>query len=468
VQIFVNGKEFLADARDRQLRQTPNVNQATLKIDLSKASSKLIGKENLVRVVAWNVENYISSRGNETIWVAAGARNRAPPEVYAIVGGISNYAGTQLELNFAASDAIDVANAIEMGAKRLFGADKIHVTLLSTAVDPRAVPPTKDNFTKAFIKARHAKSTDILIIYLAGHGVTLQRGSDTYYYLTKEARSTDMAVLSDPEVRKQEAITSEELVDWIKQIPALKQVVILDTCAAGAAQKKLKLMDVRATSGDAIRAMERAKDRTGSYILMGSAADAVSYEASQYGHGLLTYALLKGMKGPALNNDEFVDISKLFHFAREEVEHLARYFGGIQKPIIFAPNDDSFEVGQLNLEDRQKIALTTPKPIILRPLFFDAQADDDTLGLMKNLRALLRDESFVSGPGTGTLMFVDDDDFPGGIRPTGKYIVEGDRVIVTIRLRRDGVEIANAQVTATRDNVALKVMEAVKAALGRL
>jgi len=230
----------------------------------------------------------------------------------------------------------------------------------------------------------------------------------------------------------------------------------------------LKLMDVRATSGDAIRAMERAKDRTGSYILMGSAADAVSYEASQYGHGLLTYALLKGMKGPALNNDEFVDISKLFHFAREEVEHLARYVGGIQKPIIFAPNDDSFEVGQLNLEDRQKIALTTPKPIILRPLFFDAQADDDTLGLMKNLRALLRDESFVSGPGAGTLMFVDDDDFPGGIRPTGKYLVEDDRVVVTIRLRRNGVEIATTQVTATKADVASKVMETVKAAIRRL
>src|SRR6185295_984917 len=164
VQIFVNGKEFLADARDRQLRQNPNVKQAQLKIDLSKAASKLIGKENLVRVIAWNVENYISSRGEETVWVAAGARNRAPPEIYAIVGGISQYAGSQLELNFAARDAIDVADAIEMGAKRLFGADRIHLTLLTTAVDSRASPPTKDNFSRAFIRARQAKPTDILII----------------------------------------------------------------------------------------------------------------------------------------------------------------------------------------------------------------------------------------------------------------------------------------------------------------
>ena len=197
-----------------------------------------------------------------------------------------------------------IGNAIELGAKRLFGADKVHLSLLSTDDDPRAIAPSKENFTKAFAEARKAKPGDILIVYLAGHGITLQRGTDTYCYLTQEARTTDTSVLSDPEVRKQQTITSEELMEWIKQIPTLKQAVMLDTCAAGAAQGQLTLAVLRDASGDAIRAIERAKDRTGSHILMGSAADAVSYEASQYGQGLLTYALLKGMKGPALNNDE--------------------------------------------------------------------------------------------------------------------------------------------------------------------
>src|SRR5947207_10293078 len=127
----------------------------------------------------------------------------------------------------------------------------------------------------------------------------------------------------------------------------LKPVVMLSTYAAGAAQAQLKLVDKREASGDAIRAIDRAKDRTGSYILMGSAADAVSYEASQYGQGLLTYALLKGLKGAALNNDEFIDISKLFHYAQDEVKQLAENIGGIQRPIIFSPKDDSFDVGQL-------------------------------------------------------------------------------------------------------------------------
>ncbi len=473
IQVFVNGKEFLADARDEQLKKNPNVPSATLVVDLAKASSTLVGKDNEVRLVACNVENYISSRGAELVWKDEGAESTAAPEVYAIIGGISTYAGSHLNLNFAAKDAVDMANAIELGAKRLFGAEKVHLKLLSTTDDARSVAPTKENFTKAFADVRaRAKPSDILIVYLAGHGITLQRGSDTYCYLTQEARTTDTAALADSAVRQQTTITSEELVDWIKQIPALKQVVMLDTCAAGAAQQQLKLVDKREASGDAIRAIDRAKDRTGSYILMGSAADAVSYEASQYGQGLLTYALLKGMKGSALRNDEFVDVSKLFQFARDEVEQLARNIGGIQKPIIFAPKDDSFEVGQLKQEDKLKIFLATPRPMILRPRFFDADADDDTLDLMKVLRAKLRDESFVSGRGTqAALVFVDDEEFPGGIRPTGRYTVTGNAVTVTLRLRRDGVEIATAQVTGSKDDVAAlaeKILEVLKERIGKL
>lgn len=468
VQVFVNGKEFLADARDTKLKQNSNIGEATVSVDLSRATGAVTGKENDVRVVAWNVENYITSRGAEVVWKAGGATDRAPPEVYAIVGGVSKYDDPQLNLNFAAKDAVDMANAIELGARRLFGAERVHLTLLSTDTDPRAIAPTKDNFTRAFKSARQAKSSDILIVYLAGHGITLSRGSDTYCYLTKEARTTDSAVLSDSAVRGQQTITSEELVEWIKQIPALKQVVMLDTCAAGSAQAQLKLIDKREASGDAIRAIDRAKDRTGSFILMGSAADAVSYEASQYGQGLLTYALLKGMKGGALRNDEFVDVSKLFQYTRDEVEQMARNIGGIQVPVIFAPKDDSFEVGQLNGEDKQKIFLASLKPIVLRPRFLDAKADDDTLDLMKLLRARLRDESFKrvsSGPAVGSLVFVDDEEFPGGIRPTGRYEVDGNSITLTLRFRRDGVEIAHVVILGTKDDLGgltEKIMTAMK------
>src|SRR5262249_6220000 len=119
--------------------------------------------------------------------------------------------------------------ALRVAARRLFGADKVHLTLLTTSTLKDAVSPTKANFREAFAKARKAKPTDVLVVYLAGHGVSLQRGRDIYCYLTRDARTTDSTVFADPAVLDQCAVTSSELVEWIKQVPALKQVMILDT-----------------------------------------------------------------------------------------------------------------------------------------------------------------------------------------------------------------------------------------------
>jgi hypothetical protein len=91
---------------------------------------------------------------------------------------------------------------------------------------------------------------------------------------------------------------------------------------------------------------------------------------------------------------------------------------------------------------------------------------------MKVLRSRLRDESVFTGRGAGerVLVFVDDEEFPGGIRPTGRYSVEGNNVTATLRLRRDGVEISTQQVMGRKDDVeglAEKILVAVKEVIGR-
>lgn len=111
--------------------------------------------------------------------------------------------------------------------------------------------------------------------------------------------------------------------------------------------------------------------------------------------------------------------------------------------------------------------------MILRPRFLDAEADDDTLDLMKLLRARLRDESFAAARGStqAALVFVDDEEFPGGIRPTGRYTVSGTNVAVTVRLRRDGAEIANLQITGSKDDLPAlieKIIGALKEGIGSL
>jgi uncharacterized caspase-like protein len=467
VRVLVNGKEISADARGP--RPDPQATRAELSVDLAGAAIKP-GLPNTIEVLAWNAEGYLSSRGAKLVWTPEGQAMTKPPEVYAVVGGISTYSSSSINLRYAAKDAEDFAKALLLGSKRLFGADKVHLTVLSTSGNAGTIAPTKENFRKAFEAARKAKPEDLFIVYLAGHGVALRLSgdNDTYCYLAQEARSTD---LTDPAVRAASSITSDEMVDWIKQVPALKQVMILDTCAAGAAASRL--IENRNVSSDQVRAIERLKDRTGFHVLMGSAADRVSYETSQFSQGLLTYALLEGMKGAALLKDEFIDVSKLFQYAADRVPELARSIrvGGIQRPLIAAPRGTSFEIGQLGKADKQQIPLASAKPLILRPVFIGSDQGFDDLDLMSYVRKRLEEESYAAprGRATAEVVFVEADELPGAIRPFGQYRVEGDRIRVTVNLVRDGQRLGSFVVESRKGDpaglaasIVAKIAEALK------
>ncbi|MFO0867071.1 MAG: caspase family protein [Gemmataceae bacterium] len=449
VQVLLNGKELLADARGGAVDSKDQT--ATVAIDLANAPSLKPGQENVVEVVTWNAEGYLSSRGIQRLYTAKGTMQQDAPELHAIVVGVSEYANPSLNLRYSAKDAKDIASALELGAKKLFGADKSHITLLVQDKDGKHQPPTRANIEKAFAAARSAKPGDVFVVYLAGHGVALPGDSDQYCYLTSDARTADPAVLNDPAVASQYSITGADLTEWIKKVPALKQVMVLDTCAAGAVAKKLT--EQRSVSGEQIRAIERLKDRTGFHILMGCASDKVSYEATQFSQGLLTHALLKAMRGAALRENEYVDVGSLFQYAAEQVPRLAKNIGGIQKPLIAAPRGSSFDIGRLTTEEKQRVPLASPLPIVLRPLLINPDEGDDNLGLMPRLRQKLADTLLQTTKDRPSAVFVDSDEMPGGIRPAGTYTTANGMIRMRINLRRDGMTLATFEVNGASSDL---------------
>lgn len=455
VQVFVNGQELLADARGDSLNATST--EATLTADLAGAPIKP-GESNEVRVVAWNSEGYLSSGGGvKIIFNAQGVKNQNPPELYAIVSGISEYSSSDIHLRYAATDAENFAHALQLGANRLFGAGRVHLTVLTSPASNGRQLATKRNLVEAFEVAAKAGPADVFVVYLAGHGVAIR---DSYAYPTSEARTLD---LNDPAVLHDSAVADEELVQWMRKVPALHRALILDTCAAGAVARRL--IEKRDVPGDQTRAMDRLKDRTGFYVLMGSAADAASYETSQYGEGLLTYALLKGMKGPALREDKFVDVAMLFHEVADDVPELAKGIGGIQQPRLLMPaledcatgsdckGEGSFDIGELSNEDRGAIRLAGSRPFLSRPVFINSKLHRDNLHLIDALRNRLRDESYASGSDALKIAYVDDDDFDGAISPTGDYNIEGDRVSITLVLTINGKELSHSTIQGPADNL---------------
>jgi len=202
------------------------------------------------------------------------------------------------------------------------------------------------------------------------------------------------------------------------------------------------------------------KDRTGMFVLAGSASDAVSYEASKYGQGLLTYSLLFGMKDPSkLRDNQFVDVIKLFQFAADHVPELAIGIGGIQRPQIRNPlGGQSFDIGEVSSEIQSKIVLQQAMPVFLRTMLVEEEQFDDVLEISDLIDSKLRENS--SKGADAQIIFVDAKTMNEAYKLTGSYVQKDRQIIAKIKLKKDKDVVASFEVMATKsNNLAEKIIE---------
>ncbi|WP_421878552.1 caspase family protein [Marinoscillum sp.] len=412
VIILINGKEVSSDVRAAS--STPDASSLEIDYDITDHPFLYNDKVSKITIKAYNTDGTLSTE-EKSLYVFGEQKTLEAPNLYAIIAGSSDYEGEALDLKYAAKDAADLAHALELSASKYLGTENTNITLLTTDKD-KSEWPTKQNIQKAFEEyTSKAKASDILLVYLSGHGVNHTGDQSDFYYLTCTAGSGDM---NNTVLRDQTAISSSEFTEYIKAVPALKQILIIDACHSGRLASSLA-SSRSAMSSTQIRALERMKDRTGLFVLAGSAADAVSYETTLYGQGLLTYSLLFGMKGAALRDNEFIDVLDLFQFAANKVPELAEEIGGIQKPEIRVPEDGkSFDIGRLNSADRDAIELAAPKPVYVHSRFQDESAIFDRLDLSDMVDQQLIEWSKMDD---ASIAFVDDKDFSGATIINGRY-----------------------------------------------
>lgn len=369
VRIFVNRKSVIEDANPHR--------QTELSIDLRQFTKYYVPGNNKISFEVYNADEWLRSQEIVLKYRPKTGKKSTTPSLYTIAIGTAEYNGEQLDLTFAGKDAIAMSTALNSTGQELFK-ERVHSYTLSTEEAENVQPPSKSNIERTFTSiAKQAKAQDIVIVYLSGHGVTYGSSEKAqFYYLTRDIASED---LSDTEIRNQYAISDEELSTWMNEIAALKQVMIIDACNSGKVVENI-LAVKKKLNPTQVRALDRMKDRTGMYVLSGSAADKVSYEASQYGQGLLTYSLLSGMNGRATHDDGRIDIMSLFQFSRDEVPSLAKSINGIQTPMMaFPKGGESFDIGIKTSETDIPIAQT--KPVFVRSQFQNAMTFDDDLEL---------------------------------------------------------------------------------------
>lgn len=461
VSLFINDKEILEEANPE--RRPSGSRDSSLRISLEDYARYFYAhpdSANRIMIRAYNEAGWLRSSPLELGYKASTRRARGEgdssgfatsfdavndPALYAIIIGTADYAGQQLDLKYSGQDAIAMATAIQQAGSQLFGVDEVFIQLLTTDTAEIAMHPKKDNIQAAFRAfEQQAKAEDILLVYLSGHGITYGDADRAqFYYLTQEIASID---LSDDGIRQSRAISSSELTRWINLIPAQKQVLILDACYSGGLIESLS-SSKKSLSSTQVRAFDRMQDRTGMFVLAGSASNKVSYEAGKYGQGLLTYSLLQGIDGLALREGKYVDVARLFEFAQQRVPELAEGIGGIQQPMADGPLRGSFDIGINN--EAVNISLSSPKPVFVRNYFQDEVLFDDVLGLGK-----LLEEHFLqmSSKGVGAqLIYVDIPEYAKAYSLKGRYQRREGEIRVYGKLFKGREAIRDFDVSLSRD-----------------
>lgn len=288
-------------------------------------SIELLPGENILRATAFSRDN-VESRGDEitVIYDAEGAE----PTLYLVSIGINTYKDTKLNLRYAQPDARAIIDYFTKAGQKTFKAIK-HLSLY----DEQA---TRDNIIST-IKSLEAKTTDVVVIFLAGHGETL---GQMFYFLPHEMR---FATDPDSDLRDH-GLSTAALGEALREVKAQKVVLILDACYSGAAISALGQILASRAAGTHVKAAKLFARTYGTFLIAASTDAQFALEASELGHGVLTYTLLAGLggidTGPLANQtadgspkDNLVTVGELVNYIEEYVPTLTAKYQRQQYPI---------------------------------------------------------------------------------------------------------------------------------------
>lgn len=454
LSFFINHKEVIEDANPSR--------KTEIQIDLKTYLKFYEEDTNVLTLRVYNEEGWLESHAHDFLYFpykgSKGSENngsnpktithKGKPHLYALVVGTSDYSGTNLDLRFPDLDAAAIAHGLQAVGTRLFE-DRVYIRVLSTAGKIPQDISTRANIEKTLKEfAEKAGTGDVVICYFSGHGTTYgQAEKNQFYYLTKDIGSEN---LSDPEIRNNYTVSSGDLTKWLTAIPAHKEVVIFDACHSGKAVEALSSLGAKDLSPSQIRALDRMKDRSGIFIISGSAADAVSYEASKYGQGLLTYSLLQGMSGLSVTEDKRVDLSLLFQYALDKVPEYAKSINKIQVPIVAFPHGGgSFDIGIV--DSTVKIKLAQPKPVFIRNIFLDEKNMSDHLNITHTLAEYFR--QLTAQGADAELIYVDVNEYENAYSIKGLYNVTGNNINLRARVFLGANSIGEIQLTGEIGNI---------------
>ena len=269
-----------------------------------------ISGDNDIGLAAFNKNNTVQSILKTVTFRST--RKPAEPHLYIFSVGINEYKSKGNRLSFAVKDAESIAQKLQQQSMTQYRAENIHVATL------RDRGATKINILNKIKELSTAiKPTDVFVFFMASHGV-LQSG--LYSIVTHDY---------DGSLNNSKLINSNEIMEISKNIKALTQIFIFDTCHAGGLDNFVSgLYDARMT------VMAR---NMGLHMFASASSTQEALDGYQGKNGMFTYTLLEGLnnnRDADLNKDNKVSIYELGEYAKKKTVKYSKEMGYTQTPIV--------------------------------------------------------------------------------------------------------------------------------------
>lgn len=334
VRLYQNGRLV---AREKMEDEERDADEAVIGIDFEV---RLLAGKNKFRVVGLSRDSiesrpakvkvkYTGGEHRRTLALATIAKGegevasqlaaQSRSTLHLVTVGINTYGNPAFNLNYGAPDAKGIGAAFNGPPLKLFKAVKVHSLLDKDA--------TRSAIRDVMEGLKESRPEDVIIIYLAGHGDTID--GDWYFMPTEITRPEEADHVRD------KAIGAEELDEWINEAPAQKIAMLIDACKSGAALTKTRGFEDR-------KNLSRLARTYGIHVMAAAAKGQFALELEELGHGAFTYTLLEGLDGKAdLSGDGIISVRELMGYVEGRLPGLSEEKSGeSQFPVIDSKGQD--------------------------------------------------------------------------------------------------------------------------------
>lgn len=256
----------------------------------------------------------------------AGEARQATLHVVTI--GINSYQDDRLNLNYSVADAKSISGILGKNNPVSFNDVVSHEIF-----DQQA---TKQGILGQLEKIVQSSKNDVMVIYLAGHGIAV---NGEWYFLPYETRLQD-----NEQYYAQVGISAKEIRDLMATIPMQKILIMVDSCYSGAGLNAFRHLQ------NSQRHFSRDLSKTtGIVVLAATRQDQQAAELTDLGHGLFTYVVTQGMGGAAdiQPKDRKISAHEVVSFSTTTIPTFSKkYIGASQEPTSFMMGNDFNLLGQ--------------------------------------------------------------------------------------------------------------------------